>query len=264
MKYKKTLFLVVLFLFMYGAGAGAAKIVDVFSSSNFMKNETENWGLGFGTEGTAPTGNVSAEELKEDNAYYVGDTSQKTIYLTFDCGYENGHTKKILEALRTTNTKAIFFITGHYLTSATDLVLEMIKDGHLIGNHTYSHKDFTKSTNEEILKDIEKLENKFYDLTNTKMSKYVRPPRGEFDERSLKLLMDNGYHSVFWSLAYVDWNQHTFNGNQYSYRQVMKRIHNGAIILMHTVSKDNAEDLESIIMKLKNDGYNFNSIENVL
>ena len=111
---------------------------------------------------------------------------------------------------------------------------------------------------------IEKLENKFYDLTNTKMSKYVRPPRGEFDERSLKLLMDNGYHSVFWSLAYVDWNQHTFNGNQYSYRQVMKRIHNGAIILMHTVSKDNAEDLESIIMKLKNDGYNFNSIENVL
>ncbi len=226
--------------------------------------QSSAYGFGLVNKGNErPSAGKYAAIIEKNGGVYIAENT-KDIYLTFDCGYENGHTKKILEALRTTNTKAIFFITGHYLTSATDLVLEMIKDGHLIGNHTYSHKDFTKSTNEEILKDIEKLENKFYDLTNTKMSKYVRPPRGEFDERSLKLLMDNGYHSVFWSLAYVDWNQHTFNGNQYSYRQVMKRIHNGAIILMHTVSKDNAEDLESIIMKLKNDGYNFNSIENVL
>ncbi|MDE7095599.1 MAG: polysaccharide deacetylase family protein, partial [Anaeroplasmataceae bacterium] len=179
-------------------------------------------------------------------------------------GYENGHTKQILEALRNTDTKAIFFITGHYLNSATDLVMEMIEDGHIIGNHTYSHKDFTKSSNEEILKDIRKLENAFQEKTGHQMSKYVRPPRGEFDERSLKLLKDNGYASVFWSLAYVDWHQDTFHGNQYSYKQVMKRIHNGAILLMHTVSKDNAVDLEDIIKKLKNDGYVFKSIDSVI
>ncbi|MDE7264103.1 MAG: polysaccharide deacetylase family protein [Anaeroplasmataceae bacterium] len=222
------------------------------------------YGFGLVNKGNARP-NVGKYEtiLKENQGVYIGPDT-KEIYLTFDCGYENGHTKKILEALRNTDTKAIFFITGHYLNSATELVQEMLEDGHIIGNHTFSHKDFTKSSNEEIMSDIHKLEVAFEEKMGVKMSKYVRPPRGEFDERSLKLLKDNGYASVFWSLAYVDWHQNIFHGDQYSYKQVMKRIHNGAILLMHTVSKDNAEDLESIIVKLKNDGYVFKSIQNVI
>ncbi|MDE6047689.1 MAG: polysaccharide deacetylase family protein [Anaeroplasmataceae bacterium] len=222
------------------------------------------YGFGLVNKGnTRPNAGKYDTILKENGGIYLGPDTQD-IYLTFDCGYENGHTKMILEALRKTDTKAIFFITGHYLNSATDLVMEMIEDGHIIGNHTYSHKDFTKSSNEEILKDIEKLEDAFKEKTGYEMSKYVRPPRGEFDERSLKLLKDNGYASIFWSLAYVDWHQDAFHGDHYSYNQVMKRIHNGAILLMHTVSKDNAVDLEDIILKLKNDGYVFKTIDSVI
>ena len=222
------------------------------------------YGFGLINKGNArPNAGKYDTILKENGGVYIG-ADTKDIYLTFDCGYEYRHTPMILEALCKSNTKAIFFITGHYLNSATDIVKEMVADGHIVGNHTFSHKDFTKSSNEEILKDIKKLEDAYLEKIGAKLSHYVRPPRGEFDERSLKLLKDNGYASVFWSLAYVDWHQNMYHGDQYSLKQVKRRIHNGAIILMHTVSKDNAVDLEQIITQLKNDGYNFKSIQNVI
>ncbi len=222
------------------------------------------YGFGLINEGNSrPNAGKYSEIINNNGGVYIASDTNE-IYLTFDCGYENGYTKKILDTLRKTDTKAIFFITGHYLNSATDLVKQMVEDGHIIGNHTYSHKDFTKSTNEYILADIKKLEDSFEEKIGISMSKYVRPPRGEFDERSLSLLKENGYKSVFWSLAYVDWHKDIYNGNDYSYKQVMKKIHNGAIILMHTVSKDNALDLEKIIVTLKNDGYVFKSIKNVI
>lgn len=201
--------------------------------------------------------------IEEYDGVYIGP-DDNSLYLTFDCGYENGYTMDILDTLKKTNTKALFFITGHYLNSVPDIVQRMIDDGHIIGNHTYSHKDFTASSNEYIINDLKKLETEFYNKFNVEMSKYVRPPRGEFDDRSLKLLNENGYKSVFWSLAYVDWDKDKFNGNNYSYNQVMKKVHSGAIILMHTVSKDNKVDLELIIDTLKNKGYVFKSIDNVL
>lgn len=210
-----------------------------------------------------PNAGKYAAIIEKNGGYYIGP-DKKELYLTFDCGYENGYTRQILEALRETDTKAIFFITGHYLESATDIVKEMVADGHIIGNHTYSHKDFTKSSNEEILKDIKHLEKAYQEKMGVSMSHYVRPPRGEFDERSMKLLYDNGYIGVFWSLAYVDWHKDQFHGNQYSYQAVMKRIHPGAILLMHTVSKDNAVDLKNIIVELKNQGYVFKSLDNMV
>ncbi len=236
-------------------------ILSIFITFN-LKTNAYGFGL-VNKKGMRPNIGKYENILKNNNAIYIGD-DKKELYLTFDCGYENGYTNQILDALKKTNTKAIFFITGHYLNSASDIVLRMINEGHIIGNHTYSHKDFTKSSNEEILKDINRLEILFKEKTDKEMSKYVRPPRGEFDERSLKLLNKNGYISVFWSLAYVDWNKDIFNNNDYSYRQVMKKIHNGAIILMHTVSKDNAVDLTKIILKLKNDGYIFKSLDSMV
>lgn len=198
--------------------------------------------------------------IEQNNGVFIGPDNQE-IFLTFDCGYENGYTNQILDALKNTNTKAVFFITAHYLNSATEIVQRMIDEGHLIGNHTSSHRDFTASTEEQILEDVVSLEKAFESKMGIPMSKYVRPPRGEFTETSQKLLAKHGYKSVFWSLAYVDWHKDAYNGNQYSYHHVLNRIHNGAIILMHTVSKDNAVDLESIIVDLKADGYIFTSIE---
>ena len=223
--------------------------------------------LGFGLSGIGnnkrPNAGSYKNIIESNGGFYIGKDS-KDIYLTFDCGYENGYTLSMLDTLKDNDVKAIFFITGHYLTSSKDIVKRMVEDGHIIGNHTYMHKDFSRSNNNQILEDIRKLEKEYKDIIGVSMSKYVRPPRGDFDERSLKLLNDNGYTSMFWSLAYVDWDKNKFNGNDYSYNHVMSRIHNGAIILMHTVSKDNENDLDKIIKSLKNDGYVFKSVNNML
>lgn len=200
------------------------------------------------------------EIIEKNNGKYIGEDTN-VIYLTFDCGYENGYTLDILDTLKKTDVRACFFITGHYLESSEDIVNKMIEDGHIIGNHTLNHKDFSKLNASQVLKEVTLLEENFYQKTNTKMSKYVRPPRGEFSEGSQKVLSENGYKSVFWSLAYVDWHKNVYNGNHYSYDKVVSRIHNGAVILMHAVSKDNCEDLEDIIMKLKSDGYVFETMD---
>ena len=218
------------------------------------------YGVGKNKTGERP--NVSIKTIEENNGYTIG-SDDKRIYLTFDCAYENGYTLKILDVLKETDTKACFFITGHYLNSSYDIVKRMITDGHTIGNHTYSHKSFNVSSNEEILNDIKKLEDLYKEKTGLTMSKYIRPPKGEYTEKSQKLLADNGYSSIFWSLAYVDWYKDKYYGNHYSYNNVMKKIHNGAIILMHSVSKDNTLDLKDIIIDLKEKGYIFSSLDDL-
>lgn len=200
--------------------------------------------------------------IEDNNGYYLGK-DEKKLYLTFDCGYENGYTHEILKTLKKYDVKATFFITGHYLTSSTDIVKEMVNDGHIIGNHTYHHKHFTNESTSEMLEDIRKLEDKYQDLIGSESPSFVRPPAGEFDERSLKTLKDKNYKTIFWSLAYVDWYKDKFYGNDYSYNNVMKRLHNGAIILMHSVSKDNMVDLDKILSTLIRNGYLFDSLENL-
>ncbi|MBO5711772.1 MAG: polysaccharide deacetylase family protein [Acholeplasmatales bacterium] len=239
---KKIILLVILTL---------ASIVGINAYAN-------SFGVSPSKKGNRP--NMDASIIEDNNGKWIGNDDKK-IYLTFDCGYENGYTLDILNTLKENDVKAIFFITGHYLDSSSDIVKKMIDEGHIIGNHTTSHKDFTKSSDEEILKDIKSLEDNFYIKFNIPMSKYVRPPRGEYTLASQRLLNNNGYKSVFWSLAYVDWNKDTYHGNHYSYNKVMNKIHNGAVILMHTVGKDNAVDLDDIIKGLKNEGYIFSSID---
>lgn len=224
----------------------------------FSKIIASEYGVGKNKQYERP--NVHIPVIEDNNGYTIGKDDKK-IYLTFDCGYENGYTRKILSTLKKTDTKACFFITGHYLNSSLDIVEEMINDGHIIGNHTYSHKSFQESTNEEILNDINKLEKAFKEKTGQEISKYIRPPKGEYTNNSQVLLKNNGYTSVFWSLAYVDWYKDKYYGNHYSYNNVINKIHNGAIILMHTVSKDNSEDLYDIILKLKNEGYIFSTLD---
>lgn len=232
-------------------------LIMIFSLFGLNANAI-GFGVGKNFKGERP--NLENEIITGNNGFAIGPDNNY-IYLTFDCGYEAGYTLDILTTLRKNNVKATFFITGHYLNSSRDIVKKMIDDGHIIGNHTYSHKDFTASSESEIINDVKKLEDNFYKEFNINMSKYVRPPRGEYNEMSQRTLANNGYKSVFWSLAYVDWNKNVYNGNHYSYNKVINKIHNGAIILMHTVSKDNMVDLDDIIKELKNEGFVFKSID---
>lgn len=265
MKYKKTLFLAVLFLFMYGAGAGAAKIVDVFSSSRFMQKSTENWGLGFGTEGEVPTGNVSSEELAEYDAFYVGDTEKKTIYLTFDCGYENGNSEKIMDALKKHNATGTFFVVGNFLETAPEIVKRMQKEGHLVGNHTYHHPDMSQISDlTSFQKEMDDVANLYQEITGEEMTKLYRPPQGKFSVENLKMAKELGYHTFFWSLAYVDWYQDKQPTADEAYSKLLPRIHPGAIVLLHATSATNGEILDELLSKWEELGYTFGSLEEFL
>lgn len=226
----------------------------------FTLHETSATSFGLSGYGNNKRPTVPYSDIIEsNNGYYIG-ADEKVLYLTFDCGYENGYTKDILNTLRCNNIPATFFITGHYLNTASDIVSLMIEDGHIVGNHTYSHTHFTKENTSQMLNDVSKLEQEYFKLFSKELDMFVRPPAGEFNEESLKVLSNNGYKTIFWSLAYVDWYKDKYNGNNYSYKEIMKKIHNGAIILMHTVSKDNKEDLDLIIKSLKEEGYVFKSL----
>ncbi len=232
-----------------------------FISANTIFAKDFSYGIARARDNMRPNPGAYIEKvLKENNGVYIGE-DEKVVYLTFDCGYENGHTAEILDALRDTNTLGCFFITGHYLTSATDLVKRMHDEGHIIGNHSYYHKNFAKIGNSMIKEEITSLEKKYEELIGAKMSSYVRPPEGNASESSLKYINEIGYKTVFWSLAYVDWHKDKVNGKDYSYNNVMSRMHNGAIILMHTVSPDNSSALKDIILDLKEQGYTFKTLD---
>ena len=167
----------------------------------------ENWGLGFGSEGTQPSGTASSDKLKEYNAYYVGDAEEKKIYLTFDCGYENGNSSAILDALKRHNAPATFFVVGHFLESAPEMVKRMVEDGHTVGNHTYHHYDMSKISDPAVFrKEMDDVRTLFQEITGTEMEMYYRPPQGKYSKTNLQMAKDLGYSTFFWSLAYVDWN----------------------------------------------------------
>ena len=197
-------------------------------------------------------------------AHFIkADPTKKEIYLTFDNGYENGFTEKVLDVLNKEQVPAAFFVTGHYLESAPDLVKRMAKEGHIVGNHSWTHPDLTRVSDERILEELEKVRKKTEELTGNKTMKYLRPPRGIFSERTMAIAKKQGYTHVFWSLAYVDWKTDQQKGAQYAYDNIMKQIHPGAVILLHTVSKDNADALERVIQDLKKQGYTFKSLDDL-
>ena len=166
-----------------------------------------DWGLSFSTEGQAPSGNASPAELKKYDAYYLGDTSQKVIYLTFDCGYENGNTMQILDALKKHNAPAAFFVVGHMIESAPDVVRRMAAEGHVVGNHTFHHPDMSSISQQEAFrKELDTLADLYQQTTGKPLSHFYRPPQGKYSEENLKQAQALGYKTIFWSLAYVDWN----------------------------------------------------------
>lgn len=253
---QKVSIVAVLFLVMYALGALTAKKVESVGVSALLHEKSENWGLGFGTEGKPPTGNASAEELKKYNAYFIGDTTQNTIYLTFDCGYENGNTELILDALKKHDVKATFFVVGNFLETSPEIVKRMIAEGHTVGNHTYHHLDMSSiSSMDAFKKETQDVENLFEQITGTPITKFYRPPQGKYNIENLKMAQELGYHTFFWSLAYVDWYQDKQPTKDEAFGKLLKRIHPGAIVLLHSTSSTNAQILDELLTKWEEMGY---------
>ena len=196
--------------------------------------------------------------LEENNGYYVG--KPKNVYLTFDVGYDNGHLEKYLDILKAENVKATFFVTGDFVSRFSSLLVRIYEEGHLICNHSYSHKKINLLSENELIEDLTKLENAYFDKTGAKMQKIFRPPEGQFDEKSLKTLGKLGYKTVFWSIAHVDWK----NSNMKCYDNIVDNLHDGAIILLHTVNEDNYQNLSKIINYIKQSGYELTTVDKII
>jgi len=228
------------------------KTVETSSGGKILR-----WGLKRNGPGKAPDIDPGAGELlAKYGALYIGDTQQKKIYLTFDEGYENGNTEKILDVLRENNVKAIFFITGAYLDRHSDLVRRMVEEGHEVGNHTVNHPSLPQCSPEVMEKEILDLEREFRKKFNRGM-RFLRPPNGEYSELQLQLSQKLSYINLFWSFAYADWDTKKQKGEDYAFNMVTQNLHNGAVILLHAVSDDNAKALDRIIKEAIRQGYSF-------
>lgn len=216
-----------------------------------------SWGLKRGKQGEFPQADPGAPELlARYQSLYIADTTQNTIYLTFDEGYENGYTGKILDVLRDNKVKAIFFITGPYLKKEDSLVKRMVDEGHTVGNHSVNHKSLPLLSSNEIEKELTGLDQAFYDCFGKNMV-FLRAPKGEYSEFSLDISTRLGYINVFWSFAYDDWSVNNQRGWRYAYDMITKHFHPGAILLLHAVSADNAGALDAVIQEARNQGYEF-------
>ena len=221
----------------------------------------DNWGLSFQTEGEAPVGNASVADLAQYDAYYLGDTSKKVIYLTFDCGYENGYTEKILDALKKHQAPAAFFVVGNMIETAPDIICRMVEEGHIVGNHTYHHPDMSAISEQAAFqKELDDLAALFQETTGQELPKFYRPPQGKYSEENLKQAQALGYKTILWSLAYVDWYVDDQPTAEQAYAKLLPRIHDGAIVLLHSTSKTNADILDDLLTKWEDMGYTFASL----
>ena len=235
-----------------------AVTVGIFVSGTL---ETGSWGLSFRQEGAPPIGNAGIDQLRALDAAYIGDTTRKVLYLTFDAGYENGCTEKILDVLQKQQVPAAFFLVGNYIEKNADLVRRMVAEGHTVANHTMHHYDMSKLSDKAAFsKELTDLESLYKETTGQEMPKFYRPPQGIYSEENLKMAKELGYKTVFWSLAYVDWNNDSQPSPAQAFAKLLPRTHNGAVVLLHSTSKTNGEILEELIDQWKAEGYSFGTL----
>jgi peptidoglycan-N-acetylmuramic acid deacetylase len=224
-----------------------------------------SWGLSFPKGGGAPTGNATSEYLKKYDAAYLGDTSKKVIYLTFDAGYENGNLPSILDALKKHNAPAAFFIVGHFVKTAPELTRRLCDEGHVVGNHTFHHPDMSKIADEARFRtELSTLEDLFRETTGREMSRYYRPPQGKYSESNLEQAQRLGYKTVFWSLAYVDWIQEKQPTREQAMETLTARLHPGAVVLLHSTSRTNAEIMDELLTRWEAEGYTLGHLDELL
>ncbi|MDA7026688.1 delta-lactam-biosynthetic de-N-acetylase [Bacillus sp. CLL-7-23] len=235
------------------------------SHAEAISNKAIHWGFSKSKHHQpADAGKELNHLLNRYDAIYLGDTKEKAVYLTFDNGYENGYTQQILDVLKKQNVKATFFVTGHFVKDQPELVKRMAEEGHIVGNHSFHHPDLTTKSSDMIKEELDSVTEEVFKITGKQDNLYLRPPRGIFSERVLNETNKLGYQTVFWSAAFVDWKINKQKGWKYAYDHIIKQVHPGAIYLLHTVSKDNAEALDRAITKLKKEGYRFKSIDDLM
>ena len=231
------------------------------SSGKVLSNKKIGWGIKRADNHEQPDlGSENKKLIEENGDIAIGNNNDKYVYLTFDMGYEAGYTSKILDVLKENDVKAAFFITGHYLNSAGDLVKRMIDEGHIVGNHTVNHKSMPDLDDKTIKEEITKLHYAVFEKFDYEM-KYFRPPKGEFSQRTLYLTKSLGYTTVMWSFAYDDWDESKQGREEYAKNKILSNTHNGAVILLHATSKDNSNILADIISEIKKQGYEFKLLD---
>lgn len=203
---------------------------------------------------------VDSQKYFDSNSFnavtYDTKSSEKVLYLTFDCGYENGYTYTVLDILKEKNVSAAFFCTLDHIKAEPKLITRMIKEGHIVGNHSTNHPNFSKISRTKMAEEIQTVENHLRSEYGY-YSPYFRFPEGAYSNSALDLVQSLGYKSVFWSLAYADWDTSAQKGGDYAFKTVTARLHPGAIILLHSVSADNAAALGDIIDYALSQGYVF-------
>lgn len=231
------------------------------SNIQSLSNSKIGWGIKRSDNHEQPdVGTKNKEIMDKYNGIYMGNKEKKIVYLTFDLGYEAGYTSKILEILKNNNVKATFFITAHYVNTQPDLVKQMIDEGHIVGNHTANHKSMPSCSLETINKEVMNLHSAISEKFGYEM-KFIRPPKGEYSERTVAYTNTLGYKTVMWSFAYDDWDENKQGREEYGRKKILENVHNGEIMLLHATSKDNANILDDVVKQIKHMGYEFKNID---
>lgn len=219
----------------------------------FMKNENHQ-----------PPSAQEEIDLSLYDAWYVKTDlkeGEKPVFLTFDCGYENGYTAGMLDVLKKHVAPAAFFLCKHFIKDQPELVKRMKEEGHIVGNHTSNHICMPEADERTIREEIADNASYMKEATGYEMDPFFRPPKGEYSERTLQITKDMGYTTVFWSLAYLDYDVNNQPGADYVVEQFNKYIHPGAIPLIHNVSESNAQALDTVLTNLEKEGYTFHSLK---
>lgn len=232
------------------------------TSTSTLSNQKCAWGFRRMKENKQPEfSSVFTKPLDEYNGIYVGNKDEKVIYLTFDEGYENGYTAEILDTLKEKEVPAIFFVTMPYVKQNKELVQRMIDEGHIVGNHTVNHPSMPEVLDDEkVRKEVMDLHDYVKENFNYEMT-FIRPPKGEYSERTVKICRDLGYTTVLWSAAYDDWDVKKQDRLDYARSMIYNNLHNGSVMLLHAVSKDNTKLLPEVIDKIREDGYELCSLD---
>lgn len=264
-KNKKVIYLllvvILIITFIFILQKNRKETIVTNSNATEYDNKKIGWGIKRSNNNEQPDlGSTNKKLIDENGDIAMGNKEDKFVYLTFDEGYEAGYTEKILDTLKANEVTAAFFITGHYLNTQEELVKRMIDEGHIVGNHTVNHPSMPDLDDEKLKEEITKLHTTVYEKFGYEM-KYLRPPKGEFSQRTLHITKSLGYTTVMWSFAYDDWDENKQGREEYAKEKILSNLHNGAVILLHANSKDNCNILDEIIKEIKNQGYEFKTLD---